>query len=77
MHGPDADTQRKTAAGQPESAGLARIGRNPACHIQGGVGSKNGDNKRDNHKKLVVLANQHDLINSNAGRYYVIPGETG
>ncbi len=64
MHGPDADTQRKTAAGQPEPAGLARIGRNPACHIQGGVGCHDGNDKRNDDEDLVVLANLHDATNS-------------
>ena len=64
MHRPYANTHCNTATGQPDASCDPLTPRDTRGHIQRGIGSKDGNNKGEDYKDMVVLANQHDRFNS-------------
>ena len=67
MHGPHADAHSNTAASQPDAGSDALTPGDACSHVQRGIRSKNGNNKGEDDKDRVVLADQHGRFYSSVG----------
>jgi len=64
VHRPDANAHCDASASQPDARRFAAAGGDASCHIERGPGRQDGNNKRYNYEKLVVMAHHHSAVDS-------------